>query len=179
MHVARLPEDGSPQVGSLRLPEGRRTHVHGFRNGSYPPVAWVTTMPMPDPGAVWAELSQASPQTGLVPFIARPLHGAPHRPWDDGAFRYGGYFQFPADLAAADRIDVAAALRANWDEQAAFPPEDPAESGWRQREHARMIAPFFSGFPGLGPRLCPAAQPRAHERCAHLPATVEDRLDGR
>jgi hypothetical protein len=92
-----------------------------------------------------------SAQTGLVPFIARTLYSDPHRPWGDGGNRPSGDLGHPVDLAAASRIDVASALRANWDQRAEFPPEDEEEDGWRQREHARMIAPFFAGFPGLAP----------------------------
>lgn len=58
MPAAPLPENGDLQIGSLRLPEGCRTHVRGSRDGSTPPVAWVTITPVPDPGAVWAALSQ-------------------------------------------------------------------------------------------------------------------------
>lgn len=170
MSAVQLPANGGVRVGSLQLPEGYRTHVLGFRDGSTPPVAWVTIRPVPDAGAVWAELSQMSSQTGLVPFMARPHHSQPHRPWDDGMRRPPGYFQYPADLAAADRIDVAAALRANWDQRAEFPPEDPEESGWRQREHAQMIAPFLAGFPGLAPACAQPLDPgQVREALSCLP----------
>jgi hypothetical protein len=149
--AARLPENGPVRLGSLQLPEGYRTHVRGSRDGSTPPVAWVTIKPVPDAGAVWAELSLMSAQTGLVPFIARTQYGDRRRPWDDGTHRHRDFFQDPVDPAVADQIDLAAALRDNWEELAEFPGDDPGEDGWRNREHARMIAPFFSGFPGLAP----------------------------
>jgi len=151
MPGARLPDNGALRVGSVRLPEGYRTHVRGFWDGSTPPVAWVTITPVPDAGSVWAELSRAGSQAGLVPFIARTLHGDPRRPWDDGTHRHRDFFEYPADLAAADGIDVAGALAGNWEDLAEFPGDDPGEDGWRNREHSRMIAPFFSGFPGLAP----------------------------
>jgi hypothetical protein len=62
-----VPEDGRVQVGSLRLPEGCRAYADGVGSGSAVPVAWVTIEPVPDPGAVWAELSDAGPGVGLVP----------------------------------------------------------------------------------------------------------------
>src|SRR5215472_2640757 len=146
MPAIQLPPNGAVRLGSLQLPQGRRTHARDTGDGSAPPVAWVTVTPVPDPGAVWAELSELSAETGLVPFIARTLSFDPHRPWDEP-----GELEAPADLAAASRIDVASALRANWDRRAEFPPEEPEEDGWWQREHAQMIAPFFDGFPGLAP----------------------------
>jgi hypothetical protein len=145
----RLPENGDLQIGSLRLPEGRRTLVYLDDNASSPPVAWVTITPVPDPGAVWAELSEASPHTGLVPFIARTLSGDPHRPWDDGTHPPDDYFNIPADLAAVDQIDPAVVLRTGWASQARIPSEEEEpDPWWRELARAR-IAPFSRDFPGL------------------------------
>jgi hypothetical protein len=146
--------------------------VHGSWDGSTPAVAWVTITPVPDAGYVRDELSRVSPRTGLVPFIARQLHGDPRRPWDDGTHRNYDYFQYPADPAPAGGIDVAAVLRGHWDHLAEFPGNDPGEDGWRDREHARMIAPFFSGFPGLAPGGArPLSPGQVREALSYVPAS--------
>lgn len=103
MPAAPLPENGEVQVGSRRLPEGCRTYVDRFGSDSAVPVAWVTIAPVPDPGAVWAELSDASPSTGLVPFIARSRRDEPHRPWDDGTHRQDDYFSLRPTLPQSTR----------------------------------------------------------------------------
>ncbi len=93
------------------------------------PVAWVTIASVPDPGAVWGELSDASLSTGLVPFIARPLRDESHRPWDDGTHRPDDYFSPPADLAVVDQIDPAVLLRSRWARQARVPTEEIVLAG--------------------------------------------------
>ena len=60
----------------------------------------MTIKPVPDPGAVWVALSRAQPHAGLVPFLARHLHGDNRHPWYDGTHYPRDYFQHPADLAA-------------------------------------------------------------------------------
>lgn len=62
-----LPEDGELRLGSLALPAGRRILAVAEE-----PVAWATIAEVPDAGRVWAELSQAHAQTGLVPFLKLP-----------------------------------------------------------------------------------------------------------
>ena len=64
MAMNRLPEDGELELATVRLPPGRRIHAR-LRSGG--PVAWATTEPVPDPGRVWAALSAAHRDTGLVP----------------------------------------------------------------------------------------------------------------
>jgi hypothetical protein len=66
MTGADVPEDGELHIGSVRLPAGRRIRA---RHGSGGPVAWATTKPAPDAGRVWAALSEAHAQSGLVPFL--------------------------------------------------------------------------------------------------------------
>jgi hypothetical protein len=149
MPAASLPENGELEIGSLRLPEGCRTHVHGFLNGSTPPIAWVTIKPVPDPGAVWVTLSQAQPHTGLVPFLARHMLSDKTRPWYDGTRRPRDFFQYPTDLTGLDQIDLAAFLRAGWHGRE-LSPEEELEPGWREWAEAR-IAPFSREFPGLAP----------------------------
>jgi hypothetical protein len=155
--AAQLPENGEVQVGSLRLPEGCR--AHRFDLDSVLPVAWVTIASVPDPGAVWAELSDASPSTGLVPFIARSLRVEPHRPWDDGTHRPDDYFGPPADLAAVDQIDPAVLLRSRWARQARVPAEEEEPDPWYREQAMAQIAPFTSDFPGLAPASAHALDP--------------------
>jgi hypothetical protein len=103
--AVELPENGDQQIGSLRLPVGRRTLLNQWpgQTGG-PPVAWVTASPVPGTGTAWIELSESSPRTGLVPFIARSFYFDPSRLWD------GGDFSHPADLAEIDQFDPAVIL---------------------------------------------------------------------
>ena len=68
------------EVGAIRLPAGRRIHSDGGRGE---PVAWATTAPVPGAGRVWAALSEARDQSGLVvPVLLANMAGDPKRPWD-------------------------------------------------------------------------------------------------
>jgi hypothetical protein len=178
--AAQLPENGEVQVGTLRLPAGCRTH-HRFDLGSAAPVAWVTIGSVPDPGAVWAELSDARPSTGLVPFIARSLRGAPHRPWDDGTHPPDGYFEPPGDLAAIDLIDPEVLLRTRWARQARVPTEEEEPDPWYREQAKAQISPFSGDFSGLAPASAHALDPeQVRAALAGLPPariglTVADR----
>jgi hypothetical protein len=147
--AAQLPEDGEVHAGSLRLPEGCRTYVDRFGLDSLIPVAWVTIASVPDPGAVWAKLSDANPSTGLVPFIARSMRDEPYRPFDDGTHRQDDYFSPPADLAAVGQIDPAVLLRSRWARQAHVPTEEEEPDPWHREQARLQIAPFSGDFPGL------------------------------
>src|SRR5215469_15563139 len=103
MALGELPEDGELRLGGISLPEGRRV-VAGFGSGG--PVAWVTTAKVPDAARIWAALSDAHAETGLVPFLASPLDRSfPERPWDEGEF------EDPADISSLDDMDVAEFLK--------------------------------------------------------------------
>src|SRR5260370_15867534 len=106
MSGADVPGDGELQIGSVRLPAGRRISAG---HGSGGPVAWATTGPLPDAGRVWAALSQAHAQSGLVPFLLSGIvPGSTQRPWDDQEFRD------PADVTDLDPLDAAALLGERW-----------------------------------------------------------------
>ena len=146
MTGAAVPEDGELQVGSVRVPAGRRIRA---RDGFGEPVAWVTNDPVPNAGRVWAALSQAHAQSGLVPFLAASMDLDPARPWDSEEFRD------PDDVTELDHLDAAAVLRELWDDQTLeagsddedeYFDEDSAES------LAESLAPFSPRrFPGLAP----------------------------
>jgi hypothetical protein len=161
-----LPENGELRIGSVALPAGRQL-VAGFGSGQ--PVAWATSEPVPDPGRVWSELSDASPQTGLVPFLLRSLedlmlpiamrmfpdedraplagtHSGAGRPWASDEFGD------PEDIAGLERIDAAQLLAGLWHDQ--FEPETDDEYGEDDAEDEElnaMRAPFSADFPGLAP----------------------------
>jgi hypothetical protein len=105
MSLNRLPEDGELQLAAVSLPPGRRIHA-GLRSGG--PVAWATTEPVPDPGRVWAALSAAHRDTGLVPFLLSGLGGDPRRPWD------AEEFDDPADISGLGCVDASAVLQRGW-----------------------------------------------------------------
>ena len=77
MTTADVPADGELRIGSIRLPAGRRIRAG---HGSGGPVAWATTEPVPDAGRVWAALSEAHAQSGLVPVLLAGTGGDPERP---------------------------------------------------------------------------------------------------
>jgi len=63
------------------------------------PVAWVTRQAVPGAGRVWAALSYARQETGLVPFLLGGLPGEPARPWDTEEF----IIRSPEVLAMSDQ----------------------------------------------------------------------------
>ena len=74
MTDGRLPEPGVLRIGSVSLPAGKlvnavRERPRPGERYSREPVAWVTVNPVPNPGQVWAALSEAHQQTGLVPIL--------------------------------------------------------------------------------------------------------------
>jgi hypothetical protein len=108
--VGEVPGDGELRVGSVRLPPGKRVSgTRSARGGEAVAVAWVTTDDVPEPGRVWAALSEESAATGLMPFLLGHLPGDPFRPWDTEEF------WDLADPAGIDGVDVAALLEENWD----------------------------------------------------------------
>ena len=149
MSGADVPGDGELQIGSVRLPAGRRISAG---HGSGGPVAWATTGPLPDAGRVWAALSQAHAQSGLVPFLLSGIvPGSTERPWDNQEFRD------PDDVTDLDHLDAAALLREWWNSETSEAEEDDEEpEGYEDEDFARYIAeaiaPFSRRrFPGLAP----------------------------
>lgn len=131
MVEGRLPAEGPVRLGPVDLPAGRLVTA-GFGSGG--PVAWVTNDPLPEPGRVWDALSQASPRTGLVPFLLSGLHDDTVRPWDEEEF------EDPDDPARADDLDPGDVLADMWQNRLPGPHEDTED-----------LAPFGRPFPGLAP----------------------------
>lgn len=100
MAESSFPQDGELQLGAVRLPAGRRIVPEGYDE----PVAWVTRVEVPDPGAVWSVLTDLHGETGLVPVILN--HEA-----DD----HDDLFAEPCDLAELDRLDAAELLATRWE----------------------------------------------------------------
>jgi Domain of unknown function (DUF4253) len=137
MAMGLLPEGGALRLAGISLPPGQRVYA---RYGSGGPVAWATTEPVPDAGPIWAVLSGAHQDTGLVPFLASSMNRHPSRPWDDGEFEDPSD---PADLAV---VDAAAVLQSGWENCVrVLPGED--DKYWRAGR-----VPFSRTFPGLAPR---------------------------
>lgn len=141
-----VPEDGELQIGSVRLPAGRRISAS---HGSGGPVAWATTEPVPDVGRVWAALSQDQAQSGLVPLLLSGIGGDPERPWDTQEFRD------PDGLTGLDHLDAAELLREDWLRQTTeYDDYDEEDEEYEDEDFARSIAeevaPFSRRqFPGL------------------------------
>ena len=142
MAAARLPEEGELRIGSVTLPAGRL--ISGWHGGDHH-VAWATVDPVPEPGRVWAALSELHPQTGLVPILLGGLLGGlPHdglpddalRPWDSGEFIA------PEDPHGADGLDAGALLQFEWG--AWVPPRSMDDA-----ETVEMRTPFTRKWPGL------------------------------
>ena len=146
MTVADVPEDGELQIGSIRLPAGRKIRSN---NGQGEPVAWATTGTMPDAGRVWAALSEAHAQSGLVPLLLSGIGGDPGRPWDTQEFRD------PDDLTELDHLDAAELLREDWRQQTTeYDDYDEEDDGYDDEYFVKSIAedvvPFSRRqFPGL------------------------------
>jgi hypothetical protein len=146
MTKADVPADGELRIGAIRLPAGRRIRAD---HGSGGPVAWATTGPVPDAGRVWAALSEAQAQSGLVPVLLAGIGGDPQRPWDTQEFRD------PDDLTELDHLDAAELLREDWRRQTTeYDDYDEEDEEYQDDDFARSIAeevaPFSRRqFPGL------------------------------
>lgn len=150
MTTGRLPAEGPLRIGSVTLPAGVHI-VSGY--GMRQPVAWATIQPVPEPAKVWAALSAAYPQTGLVPFLLEGRAddpGSTQRPWDEGEF------EDPADLAELGRLDAEALLESWWNSRLTPLAEGQAE------DPARILVrlPFSRQFPGLAPAETTRRDPR-------------------
>jgi hypothetical protein len=155
-----IPPDGEVQLESVRLPAGRRVYPHSQRGGSTPPIAWLTTAAVDEPGAVWSALSAISGQTGLIPFLA----GARKR-WSARSWYIGGFpldQTYPQDVSPAADLDVAAILKGRWDSQTqpelGDDSDEEDEERFREWRDAR-IAPYTRMFPGLAPASSEPADP--------------------
>jgi hypothetical protein len=126
-----LPEDGEARICSVPLAAGAR---HYAEDGQ--PVAWVTTEPVTDAGRMWLALSDAQPDSGLVPVL---LHAAAA---GDEAEGPGLGRLSPAELSWLDDLTAADVLAESW--QARLPPAEGDDS-------SAELAPFGREFPGLAP----------------------------
>jgi hypothetical protein len=151
MATDSLPEEGELRLGAVMLPAGRRVIP---MDGPGEPVAWVTTQPVPDPGLAWSALSDAHPQTGLVPILLTS--------GEEGE----DYFFFrPADVSQLDHLDAAEILAGLWEHR--MPSDDEEDS-----DHLAAIrGPFSSQFPGLAPgEDTTLSMAQLHEALRSLPA---------
>jgi len=149
-----LPQDGDVRLGAVTLPAGRRIVPEHPVHGPSDPVAWVTTEPVPDAGLAWSALSDASPQTGLVPILLTETER-------DAQFFFWG----PTDLTALDDLDAAEVLVGLWDRR--MPSDDELDSDYL----AVIRGPFSSQFPGLAPgEDTKLSMAQLHEFLRWLPA---------
>ncbi len=151
MTAASLPGEGPVELGPVSLPAGK--HVHGGRAARVP-VAWVTREPVPEAGRAWAALSDARPDTGLVPFLADHLPRYPARPWDTEEI-----FDDPAEPAelarAVGRLDADKVLESWWNGKTheAGTQEGVDEDPEFAEYIESVIAPFSRRFPGIAHSL--------------------------
>ncbi len=138
MAARGLPEEGELRVGPVTLPRGKLIRA---RDGEGEPVAWVTADPVADPGRVWAVLSEARSQTGLVPILLDGLEGDTRHPWDDGEFAG------PLDITRLDGLDPGRVMEGLW----ARVLEPVREGAGEDPGLAQQRAPFTRQFPGLAP----------------------------
>ena len=146
MAMSRLPGDGELELGPVRLPAGKRVRA-GYGSGE--PVAWITLDKVPEAGRVWAALSRAHLETGLIPFLASGLDKSTERPWNQEEFTD------PADVTGLGDMDAAVLLQEWWDGSTS-----EAEEGEEYEEDPDFteyiegaIALFSRQFPGLPPAL--------------------------
>jgi hypothetical protein len=177
----KLPADGVLRLGAATLPAGRRIafdspEKRSLRSpsASRGPVIWLTDEPVPEPGKVWWELSQACEGTGLVPFVAAMMPDELRLP------RYTGPdVVSPEPTPEVDRLDPAGILAERWQENdpRSVPDDeedDEEEEDWEvDEEELRYFeeetAPFSDGFPGLAPSVGESLDPaRLQEGVARL-----------
>jgi hypothetical protein len=111
MRSAELPDNGPARLGPVDLPAGRRllaSEGPGWEvpraEGEEQPLAWVTSVDVPEPGPVWSRLSGLRGQTGLVPVLL-----------DGEADEHDYFFYRRADVAEVDGLDGATVLAALWE----------------------------------------------------------------
>jgi hypothetical protein len=165
MSGADVPEDGEIQIGSVRLAAGRRIPSN---DGRGEPVAWATAEPVSGAGRVWAALSEAHAQSGLVPLLLAGIGGDPERPWDTQEFRD------PDELTGLDHLDAAELLREDWlHKTTEYDDYDEEDEEYEDlaRSIAEQVAPFSRRqFPGL-------AQAEDHQLSAYQFERVLTGLD--
>jgi hypothetical protein len=159
MAEGQLPGEGPLRIGPVTLPPGKLiTSWHGRDHH----VGWATVDPVPEPGRVWAALSELHPQTGLVPILLdglpvgtmlpndrQGLPGDALRPWDNGEFHR------PEDPREADGLDVGALLEELWRGTVWCDVDDP--------EAMEQWAPFSLEWPGLAaPERTPLTTDERH-----------------
>jgi hypothetical protein len=140
MTVADVPENGELQIGSVRLPTGRRIRAG---HGSGGPVAWATIEPVPDAGRVWVALSQTHAQSGLVPFLLDGIAGDTERPWDAQEFR-------DPNVIGLDHLDADVVLRERWQNQTTeyddYDEEDEEDEDYEDEDFVRDVAEAVAPF---------------------------------
>ncbi len=126
-----LPDDGEARICSVPLAAGARRYSPDGQ-----PVAWVTAEPVTDAGRMWLALSDAQPDSGLVPVLldATAASNAGDSP-DLGRLS-------PPEPSWLDDFAAADVLAEGW--QARLPPADGDDS-------SGQLAPFGREFPGLAP----------------------------
>lgn len=157
-----LPEDGELRIGSITLPSGRRIRA-GYGSGE--PVAWATSRPLLDAGKVWAALSDAHAETGLVPILLKGLDETTRRPWDEQEF------EDPADTTQLEHMDAASVLREMWDGTAYEVGFEDADEEDEDEGVVAMRAPFSKRFPGLASAAAvPLTEDEVEAALGSLPA---------
>ncbi|HAP77258.1 MAG TPA: hypothetical protein DCR14_14380 [Acidimicrobiaceae bacterium] len=139
---AVLPASGAVEVGGVRLPVGA-VRTAGYSDTPNTAVIWTTDAPVDDPWALWSELVDVYPSTGLWPLVLTSLPdfggtGEAGRPW------LSNEFDLPADPAAADDVTADAAFAEEW---SLVVPTDAADPSWV----AEVLGPFTTEVPTLAP----------------------------
>jgi hypothetical protein len=114
--------------------------VHA-EQGRGDPVAWVTRDPVHDAGQLWSALSDAHPQTGLVPVLLGDYPGE-----DEQGLIFDSFCETPSSITELDHLDAAQVLRGMWDGEL---PADDTQGDGPYLVQAR--APYAREFPGLAP----------------------------
>lgn len=145
MGIGDLPDEGELRLGSVSLPPGKWVRAG---HESMEPVAWVTRGKVPEAGRVWAALSDARPQTGLVPFLLGGMNPGPAQPWDAGERPWDrDEFSAPVRAVQLDHLsDAALVLRDMWEGKVELE-GDPEGMAYV----AEDLAPLPLRFPGLAP----------------------------
>lgn len=139
MSIRALPGAGALEFEAVRLPPGRRVGSVDFPEE---PVAWITEVPVENPGRVWLALSEMATTTGLQPVLmpTRELPPGSRLPGWSWETSYQDLFYHPVDPREVDRLDAAEILRELWGEEV----DDEVVNEQR--------ALFTGHFPGLAPR---------------------------
>lgn len=164
--VSVLPSDGETLIGSAMVPPGQRIFARdGEGTPTSAPLAWLTEVPTAQVRALWEELAQQFPVTGLWPVATTGLAGDLGRPWRSGELSPAGDNEVEVEPDAWFRDhDISENLQVFGPPYRDLAAGSPGPQAWNNTDYIRVSAP--GPYASTGLLLVPV------ERPADVPAVL-------